>query len=145
MKVKIKLFDQSLPLPEYKTTGAAGFDLYTREFIKIAPKEFTLVSANLAIKVPKGYFLLINSRGSTFNKFGLLVIPGILDEDFCGDDDECKIQLLNLSNKKVKLEKGTRIAQGILVKITRAEFTKVKIMKGKNRGMLGTTGHIIDN
>jgi len=141
MKVKIKLFDQTLPLPEYKTVGAAGFDLYVRETVVISPKEFALVPANLAIKVPKGYFMLVNSRGSTYSKFGLLVIPGILDEDFCGDEDECKIQVLNLSSKKVELEKGTRIAQGILVKITRAEFTKVQKMKNKNRGMLGTTGH----
>jgi len=26
MKIKIKRFDKELPLPEYKTAGAAGFD-----------------------------------------------------------------------------------------------------------------------
>ena len=36
-KIKIKRFDKNLPLPEYKTAGAAGFDLTARETTVIKP------------------------------------------------------------------------------------------------------------
>ena len=35
MKVTIKRFDKGLPLPEYKTLGAAALDLYARENLEI--------------------------------------------------------------------------------------------------------------
>ncbi len=128
-------------MPEYKTAGAAGFDLYIRGNEKWEPGEFKVVPANLVVAVPKGHFLLINSRGSTAKKFGLLVIPGILDEDFCGDEDEIHIQVLNFSKKRVEIAQGTRIAQGIFVKISKPGLTEVTKMNSKSRGMMGTTGY----
>ena len=38
VKIIIKRVDASLPLPEYKTKGAAAFDLYAREDIKLQPQ-----------------------------------------------------------------------------------------------------------
>jgi len=34
MEVRIKRFDKGIPLPEYKTGGAAAFDLYAREGVE---------------------------------------------------------------------------------------------------------------
>ncbi|MBI3887827.1 dUTP diphosphatase [Candidatus Microgenomates bacterium] len=141
MKVKIKRFDTSLPMPEYKTSGAAGFDLYCKNDEEIAPGEFKLIATNLGFAVSEDSFLLVTSRGSTFHKFGLLVIPGILDSDFCGDEDKTKVQVINMTKEKVTLSKGTRFAQGIIIKIYHGEFDEVDKMPGKTRGMLGTTGY----
>lgn len=44
MKVKIKRFDKSLPLPEYKTPGAVGFDLYVKNDETIRPREVKLLN-----------------------------------------------------------------------------------------------------
>ena len=73
--------------------------------------------------------------------FGLIIFTGIIDPDYCGEEDEFSIQAMNLTNKTVKLEKGTRIAQGILIKISKANFQVVKKMNSKSRGGFGTTGH----
>ncbi len=127
-------------MPKYQTLGAAAFDLYVRNDEKIASGEFKLIPSNIALSVPRGNFLLVNSRSSSFNKFGLLIIPGIVDYDFCGNNDEIKIQALNLSKKAIILEKGTRIAQGIFVKISKANFVEVPKMSIKSRGGFGTTG-----
>ena len=35
---------------------------------------------------------------------------GIIDSDYCGDEDELKVQLFNFTNKEVVIEKGTRVA-----------------------------------
>lgn len=141
MKVKIKLVDKSLPVPEYKTPGAVGFDLYLRQNEMIKPHEVVRMPANVVIKIPRGHFLLINGRSSTPGKFGLLVFPGIIDPDYCGDEDEFSIQAMNLTNKTVRLEKGLRVAQGILIKISKANFDVVPRMGAKSRGGFGTTGH----
>lgn len=141
MKVKIKLVDASMPAPEYKTKGAVGFDLYLRKDEIVLPGEVKLFPSNLIMKVPKGHFLLINPRSSTPHKFGLLVFTGIIDQDYCGEEDEFNIQVMNITKKKMKIERGTRIAQGILIKMSHATFTQVKKMGKTSRGGFGTTGH----
>ena len=86
-RIKIKRFDKSLPLPEYKTNGAAAFDFYTREEAVIKPGELAMIPINLAIEIPRGYFLLLAARSSTY-KLGLTMINGIgiIDPDFRGDE-----------------------------------------------------------
>lgn len=140
MKVKIKRFNKNLPLPEYKTSGAVGFDLYVRNDEKIKPHEVKLLKANVGVKVPKNHFCLLQGRSSTPIKYNLLVVPGIVDQDYCGDNDEFTLEVINLGNKKVELKSGTRIAQGIFVKISKANFIEVSKMSSKSRGGFGTTG-----
>ena len=53
MKVKIKLFDSSLPMPEYKTSGAAALDLYSRLDLEISPGEVAYVPLNIALQIPE--------------------------------------------------------------------------------------------
>ena len=90
-KINIKRFDKTIPLPEYKTDGAAAFDFYARITVEIPPKALGYVPLNVAIEVPLGYFLLLVARSSTHKK-GLWMGngAGIMDPDFSGDDDEYK-------------------------------------------------------
>lgn len=141
MKVKIKRFDKNLPVPKYQTAGAVGFDIYNRHEETFKPGEIKIFSTNLAVEVPRGHFLLINSRSSTAIKVGLLIIPGVVDQDFCGDADELHIQGMNLTKKRLKIKRGIRVAQGIFVKIFKPELMEVKKLDSKSRGGFGTTGH----
>lgn len=143
MKLKIKRIDNSLPLPEYQTRGAVAFDLYAREKTVVPPFTPTLIPTNLIVKTPPGHFLMLASRSSTPIKKGLMVANGIgvIDIDYSGENDEIKIQVLNFTKKKVVVEKGERIAQALLVKISKAEkFVEVTKMSNKSRGGFGTTG-----
>lgn len=140
-KIKIKRFDKELPLPEYKTSGAAGFDMIARETIIIEPNMVGYVPLNIAVGTPKNHFLILAARGST-HKLGLLPIHGIGigDSDFRGDGDEYKMPLLNYTRKPVTVERGTRIAQGLFVKFVKANWQEVDKMKDKTRGGFGSTG-----
>lgn len=40
---------------------------------------------------------------------------GIIDRDYCGPEDEVKIQVYNMTAFQVTVERGARIAQGILL------------------------------
>lgn len=141
-KIKIKRFDKDLPLPEYKTAGAAGFDLASRETITIKSGQIGIIPLNLAIETPAHHFILLCARSSTY-KLGLSMINGIgiIDSDFCGNDDEFKFVVQNFTRKKVIIEKGTRVAQGIFIKFTKATWKEVSKMTGKTRGGFGSTGH----
>ena len=58
MKIKIKRFDKSLPLPVHKTSGAVAVDLCSRIDVEIKPKEIIAIPMNVAIKIPDGYFVM---------------------------------------------------------------------------------------
>jgi len=142
MKVKIKRIDKSIPLPTYQTKGAVGFDIYTRTETVIQPNEIKRIPGNIIIQVPPGFALFIVSRSSTPARFGLLMPHGfgVLDQDFCGPEDELSLQFYNFSQKPVRIKKGTRIAQAVLVRIEKAELEEVERISSKTRGGFGSTG-----
>ena len=140
MKVAITRIDKSLPLPRYESMGATGFDFLTREETIIEPGKIALVPGNVIVKVPKGYALLIIPRSSLPRKKAL-VCPhslGVIDQDYCGPEDEVKIQVQNISDQTVKIEKGERIAQGLFVRVDTIEWEEMDVM-GKSRGGFGST------
>ena len=116
MKVKIKLFDRSLPLPEYKSAGAAALDLYSRLDLSIDPGTVVYVPLNVALQIPENYFVLMSAR-SSLQKKGLMMANGIGigDYDYRGDGDEYQAALYNFSQEPVLIEKGERLVQMIVL------------------------------
>jgi dUTP pyrophosphatase len=141
MKARIKRIDKTLPLPVYQTNGSVGFDIYAREETRIKPKEIVLIPGNIIVETPPGYMLLIALRSSTPRKKGLIKPHGIgiVDNDYCGDNDEVKVQVYNITDKEVVVEKAERIAQGIFVKVEKFSWEETDSM-GKSRGGFGSTG-----
>ena len=94
------------------------------------------------IGVPDGYFLGIFARSSTPLKRGLMVANGVgvIDADYCGPDDEIKIQVLNITDAPVKVARGDRLAQGIVLPCPRIEWNEVEEMTVPTRGGFGSTG-----
>lgn len=142
MKVKIKRIDKSLPLPIYETSGSVGFDLLAREDTEIRPDEISLIPANVIVEVPKGYALILASRSSTPRKHGLTKPHGIgvIDNDYCGPNDEIKIQVRNFRTESVIIRKGEKIAQGLFVKTDQLEFEEIDQIEANSRGGFGSTG-----
>jgi dUTP pyrophosphatase len=141
LQVTIKRIDKSLPLPTYATAGSVGFDLFCREDTEIAPRTIKLIPANVIVRIPDGYMLLLTLRSSTPIRRGLLIPNGvgIIDQDYCGEGDELKVQVLNFREEAVLVKRGDRIAQGIFVPIGRAAWIEADEM-GEGRGGFGSTG-----
>ena len=142
MKVKIYRKDKSLELPKYETAGAAGFDLICRETVEIKSGAIALIPANIIVEVPSGYMLAILPRSSTPKK-GLMLANslGVIDNDYCGPEDEIKILVYNYTETSVEVKRGDRIAQGIFVKIECAEFCESQSQpSAKTRSGFGSTG-----
>ncbi len=142
MNIKIKRFDKELPIPEYKSEGAVALDLYSRTYISIQPGEVVLIPLNIAVEIPKGYFILLVNRSSTY-KLGITCVNGlgIGDYDYCGDNDEYKFPALNYTNQEVTIEKGTRCCQMLILPIERADITEVDKLANSDRGGFGSTGN----
>jgi dUTP pyrophosphatase len=142
MQLKIKRLDRSVGLPERATSAAAGFDLAAAVDVEIPARAIRLVGTGLVIAVPDGYFLGIFARSSTPLKRGLMVANGvgIIDADYCGPADEIKIQLLNITDAPVKVSRGDRLAQGIVLPCPQVEWEEVEEITRTSRGGFGSTG-----
>jgi dUTP pyrophosphatase len=145
MLVTIKRIDKTLPLPRYETAGAVAFDLVARETKTLEPAGFALVPTNIIVRTPPGYMLMLSARSSLAHKKGLMFANGVgvIDQDYCGPDDELKVSLLNVGKNPVTVERGERIGQGTFVRIDRAEWNEVEKIDAPSRGSFGTTGGYI--
>lgn len=137
----IKRFDATLPLPEYKTPGAAGLDLVARLDVSIEPQSVGYVPLNIALELPEGYFAMIAAR-SSLHKKGLMLANGIGvgDYDYRGDGDEYTAALYNFTQQTVAVTKGERLVQLLILPVARVAVAEKKIFNNKNRGGFGSTG-----
>ena len=131
-----------MSLPSYGTSEAAGFDLAAAHDLVIAPRQIALVRTGLVIEVPSGYFLAIFARSSTPLKRGLIVSNGVgvIDPDYSGPDDEVMIQVMNVTDSDVRIGRGYRLAQGIVLPAPRVTWEEVTEIREVTRGGFGSTG-----
>jgi dUTP pyrophosphatase len=151
MKVQVKRL-RDVPLPEYHSQGAAGFDLAIFEDMTLWPGQMQLAWTGLVIATPEDHMLVITPRSSTFKRYKVSLgnTVGIVDSDFSGPDDELVLQVFRPTNHAfnaglddsfpITIPAGTRIAQGIIVPVVRAEFEEVQEMTAPTRGGWGSTG-----
>jgi dUTP pyrophosphatase len=142
MQIFIQRIDTELALPKYESNGAVGFDLVTRETTVIEAGKIGLVPGNVIVKVPEGYALFLIPRSSLPRKKGLICPHsiGVIDQDYHGEKDELMVQVQNITNAPVTVERGERIAQGIFVKVEQAEWMEVESHGVESRGGFGSTG-----
>ena len=128
-------------LPSYKTEGSSGMDLQANidAPIELKPFDRVLVQTGIFISIPKGYEGQIRGRSGLALKHGITLANGIgtIDSDYRG---EIKVILVNISNENYIINKGDRIAQFILSKYEKIEFSEVDYLKETNRGD-GGFGH----
>ena len=142
MRVRVRRLDPGVPLPAYQSEGAAAFDLAARDAVVIGPREIRLVGTGLVIEAPPDHFLAVVARSSLPLKKGLVVANavGVVDRDYCGPADEVKVQVMNVGDAPVTIERGERIAQGLILPVTRVQFEEVEAIAAESRGGFGSTG-----
>jgi dUTP pyrophosphatase len=140
--MKVQIVNKSNnPLPAYETAGAAGMDLraFIAEEIILKAGERKLVSTGLFIELPDGYEAQIRPRsGLAFkNGIGLPNSPATIDSDYRG---ELKVALINFSDTDFVIKSGDRIAQMIIAKYEKVEWSNVESLSNTQRGA-GGFGH----
>ncbi len=126
--------------PTYATAGSVGFDVWTAQAADIEPGAIALVGTGLVIATPPGWALLVCLRSSTPRRFGVMQPHGIgvIDQDYCGPEDELRLQLLNFTNAAVQIPEGSRIAQGVFVRAEQAVWA-AHTPGAESRGGFGST------
>ncbi len=142
MEISIKRIDKDLPLPKYLTPGSVAFDMYSRIDKTIEPKTLEKLPSNFIIQVPEGFALIIANRSSLAVKRGLTLANniGIIDQDYCGPEDEISLSLYNFTNDQIQIKKGERLCQAMLMPIEKVEFKEAEIIEKNSRGGFGSTG-----
>jgi len=141
--LRMKLFDKKLPIPEYKSEGAAAVDLYARVETKIPAKGIGYIPLNIALQLPENHWALISAR-SSLHKRGLMIANGIGvgDYDYRGPNDEYLVAVYNFTDTEVVIEEAERVAQLIVMSREPVEIVLADDFDAPNRGGFGSTGKI---
>lgn len=118
------------------------FDLRNIEDVTMERGDFKYISLGIAIELPKGYEAIMAPRSSTFKNFGIIMTNsiGIIDEDYCGDDDIWHFPAYCLT-RRTFIPAGSRICQfRIIEHQPNIAFTISSELNKNNRGGLGSTG-----
>jgi dUTP pyrophosphatase len=142
LEIQVVRLDPDLPLPAYAHPGDAGADLLTTVDVTLRPGERALVPTGIAIALPDGYVALVHPRSGLAARHGLSIVntPGTVDAGYRG---EVKVMLINHDPvEPVELRRGDRIAQLVVQRFERAEFTEVEALPDSVRGDggYGSTG-----
>ncbi|GAA1526685.1 dUTP pyrophosphatase [Microbacterium ginsengiterrae] len=130
-------------VPSYAHPGDAGADLVAAEAVRLEPGERALVPTGVRIALPDGYAAFVVPRSGLAAKHGITIVnsPGTVDAGYRG---EIKVSLLNTdSSSAYDVAVGDRIAQLIIMPVTRANFIPVDELEDSARGAggFGSTGY----
>ena len=121
-------------MPGYAHPGDAGADLVAAEAVHLAPGERALVATGVRIALPEGYAAFVVPRSGLAAKHGISIVnsPGTVDAGYRG---EIKVSLINTDiHTAYDVAVGDRIAQLIVMPVTRATFIPVEELPGSVRG-----------
>ncbi len=139
--LKVKRLSKDAVLPAYATDGSACLDISTTSQGVLTAGRSKVFDTGLAFEVPDGYVLMVYSRSGHGFKHGVRLGngSGVIDADFRG---ELKVCLHNDSTDNLKVYKGDRIAQAMLVPIPKIAVVEADELSDTERGAggLGSTG-----
>jgi dUTP pyrophosphatase len=143
MKMKIIRMPHNRFLPEYKTDGSSGMDLYAAidKEITLKPLERVLVPTGIKIEIPIEYEAQIRARSGLSVKHGITLINavGTVDADYRG---EVCVGLVNISNEEYTIKPDDRIAQMVIARVEKAQIEVTTELADSERGEggFGSTG-----
>ena len=134
----------AVPLPEYKTNGAAGADLHAAlsEAVTLAPGERRLIPTGLVLAIPDGYEGQVRPRSGLALKHGIGMVnaPGTIDSDYRGP---VGVLLVNLGAEPYVIEPLARVGQLVIAPVTRAQFAFADELgeTARGEGGFGSSGY----
>jgi dUTP pyrophosphatase len=142
--MKVNIVNKSAyPTPAYATEKSAGMDLKANltEPVILGPLERAMIPTGLFIALPDGTEAQVRPRSGLAAKHGISVLnsPGTIDADYRG---EIKVILVNLSNEPFTVNPGERIAQLVIARYEKIEWSEVEVLDETERGAggFGSTG-----
>ena len=151
--ILIKYMQKDTRKLEIDETGVSDWiDVYSDAELEIMPGQHVLIPLGFCAQLPKGYEAHLAARSSLFKSTGLLVANGVgvIDESYCGDNDEWKLSVWNTGIARspdsnfggVFIHRGDKIAQfRIMKKMPTIHLVEVETLDNIDRGGFGSTGN----
>lgn len=139
--IRIKYINKDILKLNYIDNKSDWIDLRSAEDVELKAGEFKVIGLGVAMHLPDGYEAIIAPRSSTYKNFGIISANsiGIIDETYCGDNDEWKFPAIALRDTKIK--KNDRICQfRIIEHQPKVKFDIVEVLGNEDRGGIGSTG-----
>ena len=143
----VEVLISSEQVPAYAHPGDAGADLRSAGHYSLAPGERETIATGVSIALPDGYVAFVVPRSGLAARHGITIVnsPGTVDAGYRG---EIRVTVLNTdSTSTFEIEPGDRIAQLIVMPVSRARFIPVSTLPGSHRGEsgFGSTGYRADS
>lgn len=129
-----KLDPRAIP-PLQAYPGDAGWDLHILDDTRLAVGEYKLLGSGLAIAVPPGFYARVVGRSSAMLRRGLLVIEGVCDSGYRGEQMTGVVNLGRFG--PVDLKAGDSIAQIVVSPIPRVVWAEAESLDDSERGLRG--------
>lgn len=138
IKLKVKRIHPDAKIPTQGSEHSAGFDLYSVEDYELQPGETHALPTGLSMEIPEGKACFFWDRSGLGFK-GMHRFAGLVDSDYRG---EFKVILFNSTKLPFKINKGDRIAQGVIQDYYKPEFEETNDLSETQRGAggFGSTG-----
>lgn len=136
--IEIMKLAEDAVLPTRAHPDDAGLDLYALTDVTLEPGKSAVVPTGIAMAIPEGCVGLVADRSSLARK-GVKTAGGVIDAGYRG---EVGAVLWNISRETVKLGRGDRVAQLLIVPIATPAVKEVKALTESKRGKkgFGSTG-----
>lgn len=110
--------------PKYNYDLDSGFDFHSVEDITIPPFGRALIPTGLSFDLPDNHEMQVRSKSGLAIKQGLMVLnsPGTVDKGYLG---EIKVILFNVNNHEVLINKGMKVAQGVICPVVSGKWLNV--------------------
>lgn len=148
MNVKIKKINPEATIPEYAKPGDSGFDLVALQDVIIPAGETRKVLTGLSFEIPDGYEMQIRPRSGLTLNSKLRVQLGTIDAGYRGEVgiivdhifNGGDLQSIFGNDTDILIEKGMKIAQGVISPVMRVSFEETEQLSDSERGD-GGFGH----
>lgn len=109
--------------------------------VKYRKGDTVIVKLGFALELERGMTGYLLPRSSTYKNYGLLLTNsmGVIDTNYCGDNDEWTMVFYATENGSMKI--GERPGQMFIRRDAEMfEFEEVKYLENKDRGGYGSSG-----
>lgn len=142
LKILDKRLGESIPMPEYATSGSAGLDLRAcvTTPVVLKPGQTELIPTGMAIHIADpGLAAVLLPRSGLGHKHGIVLgnLVGLIDSDYQG---QLFVSCWNRGSSDFTIEVGERIAQMVIVPVVQPRFSVVDEFVDSERGA-GGFGH----
>lgn len=140
--------DRTLPLPAYRSAGAAGADVCANfapaaraTGVTLVPGARALIPTGISLEIPQGFEVQVRPRSGLALRHGITLpnSPGTIDGDYRGP---LGVILMNAGDAPFHIAHGDRIAQIVVAPVVQAGFALTGSLSDTDRGAdgFGSTG-----